>query len=736
MNIPSTPGEVTLPSVEAERVPTTTRPPPRQHPYSILEALRYFAGTDENLIWGPYYERFRAAQKERTGWRPWSLGAIWDGIPAASQTRPGRLAQYYNWFTGRDPAPTLTVTPLRMRAAVDDQANAGPTTPRAFDFWQQAVSMDDRSPSQIDFSQWYGREKHPVDYDDDFYTANYRALYERLCDFCETWFGGDVYLQDYRDYDGDDDSFSPWEVPMTEQFLQYARMVAHEDAGYVDWKDILNDPAHRKWLCVGIFSQIIERKIFNQLLFGAGPTIQAELDRQDESWVLSEGFIRKEGRRQIARLSLQRGLVPDNFWNEVDDLAGQTVLVFQPLFMLMALSNRRTVSQDGPVFWQEVHTILAMAGYFQVCMTVSPSIFHVLSASPGARFQWGEETHADQRIYDDSKAFHGSHNARWGVLARLSLDNNNNNNNDTNDTNDRDRDRVNRLSDVAADYAPLPLSDGEYRAIDHQRRRGGKVMYAVFPKLTRYTAENVGEIYDDGEMPATWGALREEGEGMRIRILSRCMVVYYQGLVHSPADQTDGAPLDDHLDKIERSRMAGGVLPFFKHHWDVDGTAARSLRWPLWPETVDIFWLYWLLSLAVTSVLRRAYGPPPPVEQRGLWATLLFRPLAYHFFEAVLYLALRVPGLSLFQGRYAWWQMQGLVMASDWIMVLLEPWRGGKFQFFSYLAALLIWLDQVIVDTVPRLVEALSGVLRNGAVGSLVDRTAAVFTAVNGTAGN
>lgn len=283
---PRTPDETTLPPVEAERIPTETRRPPRQFAYSFLEGLKYVAGTDQNLIWGPYYERFRAAQKERRGWTPWSLEAIWDGIPAASQTRPGRLARYYNWLTGQDPAPTLTAT-ARVRSTADDQRSGGPKSPQSFDFWQQAVSMDDRSPSQVDFTQWHGRVRHPVDYDDKFYADNYKALYDRLCDFCETWFGGAIYLEDYRDYG--DNNVSPWEVPMTEQFIQYASMVAHEDGGYVNWKDILSDPAHRKWLCVGIFAQIIERKIFNQLLFGAGPVIQAELDRQDASWLLSEG---------------------------------------------------------------------------------------------------------------------------------------------------------------------------------------------------------------------------------------------------------------------------------------------------------------------------------------------------------------------------------------------------------------------------------------------------------------
>lgn len=411
----------------------------------------------------------------------------------------------------------------------------------------------------------------------------------------------------------------------------------------------------------------------------------------------------------------------------MDDLAGQTVLVFQPLFMLMALGSRRTVGHDGPLFWQEVHTILAMAGYFQVCMAVSPSIFHVLSASPGARFQWGEEAHADEGIYEDSKAFHRSHNARWDVLAKLSSAN--------------AKSRVNRLLKTVEDpssvagYMPLPLSNEEYRFMDHQHRRGGKVMYAVFPKLTRYSAENVGQIFR-GDGPATSQALREAGEGTRIKIISRCMVVYYQGLMHSPADQTDGVPLDAHLDEIARERMAQGVLPFFQHYWDADGTPASRLRWPLWPENTDVFWLFWLLSIVVTPVLQWVYGPPPTLEHRHLWATLLFRPFYFHFADALAYLALRIAGPSFMQGRHAYWRYQGLGIAANLLMYVLDLSRGGKFHLFSYFAALLIWLDQALLNTLPNLALAFQGVLRDESAGSLVNRTVAAVTAANGTVGN
>jgi hypothetical protein len=160
-------------------------------------------------------------------------------------------------------------------------------TPIPITDWQKAIGLhDDWSPSRVNFSEWHGRYKHPSDYDDVFYQANYKALYETMRDFAEKWFGGDIYLEDYRDTEA---KISTWEVPMTDQFVQYASGVAHEDRDYIAWSEILNDPAHRKWLCLGILSQIIERKIWNQLLFGASPYYQHELDRHDLQWVAAEG---------------------------------------------------------------------------------------------------------------------------------------------------------------------------------------------------------------------------------------------------------------------------------------------------------------------------------------------------------------------------------------------------------------------------------------------------------------
>ncbi|TGJ85266.1 hypothetical protein E0Z10_g3515 [Xylaria hypoxylon] len=690
---------LTLPTVEALRAPRTFKKPPPRYNYTLLELIRYYTGNDPDLIWGPFYRKIRAAKHDTTEWEPYNVNQIWDNIPDAAQKRPGSIGRFFNWLFNHDPPPTLTVpkSVKKIKSEKTDDTDSYPTTPKVIKSWRSEIKIDDDwSPSQIDFTKWYGRLKHPADYDDEFFRNNYRILYERVCEFTETWFGRYAYLEDSRD---SKEEISAWDVPLTEQFTQYARVVAHEDRGYVEWKDILNDPVHRKWLCAGIFAQIIERKIFNQLLFGASKEFQDELERHDSHWVLQEGFSRKEGRRQIARSAIGEGLVPRNFWDAVDDLTGQTVLIFQPILTLVALQD--VTRTDLPGFWQEAHSLIAMAGYLQVCTAVSPSIFHILSASPGARFQWDDEAHADPSIYAASKAFHRSHEERWRVIADISSK-----------SGSADVSRlINSLEDSEdiTEYLPFPTNEQEYRLFDHQRRRGGKVMYAVFPKLTRYTAENIGQTAIDVR-PVTSQEMQEEGEGMRISILSRCMVVYYQGLVHSPADQEDGIPLEEYLQELAWDRMPG-ILPYWRYYWKDDGNPSAWLHWPVWPEGLDKYWLWWFITIIIGQIIQYNLGPLPSETDNGYWTTVVYKPFQWFAWEAMAYLVIRFSGITFFEGPWSFLRFHAL----GWVFYIatefLLKYGTGNARLFSLICAPLLWLDQVFFNKVPRTIMGLAGIL-------------------------
>ncbi|KAI0521532.1 hypothetical protein F5B22DRAFT_541426 [Xylaria bambusicola] len=694
----------TLPSVEYTRTKRTFRRTPQTFGYSFLDVLKYYTATDPDLIWGPFYNRVRAARhnarNSKSGWAPFGLSTIWAGIPETVQTRPGAIVGFVNWLTGNDPRPSLTPPPSGTWGTTRSSTSTEPRT--TVESWQREVmSKEDWSPSRIDFTEWYGRLKHPADYDDDFYRTNYRTLYNKICEVADTWFGADVRLEDLRDTK---EEISAWQVPMTEQFIEYARLVAHEDSGYVEWNEILNDPRHRKWLCVGILAQIIEKKIFSSLLFGASDPFSAELDRHDTHWAFQEGFTRKEGRRQIARAAVGTELVPDRFWDSVDMLAGQTVLIFQPLLSLVALGSGRSSGPQQASFYQEIHTILAMAGYFQVCMAISPSIFHILSASPGSRFQWEEEAHADSTIYQHSKGFHQSHEDRWRVIAELSSNN-------QNSTVTKIVESMGDLED-SSQYQPFPVNENEYRLMDHQRRRGGKVMYAVFPKLTRYTAENIGELILDIK-PALTREIQETGEGTRINILSRCMVVYYQGLIHAEAD--DGTSLDQHLQEILWKRMSGGILPYCRYYWLENGRAAYSLDWPLWPSYVDTYWLSWGLWVLVYSFFWKNIMASTPASADGNWFTaFLWQASVWFLAELGFYhLLLKAPWSFFNKGNWLFVKVRILSFAMAKVTQALLASMNEDLYLLSILAVPFVWLDKILLNTLPRVVMTMAGVIDN-----------------------
>ncbi|KAK5630632.1 hypothetical protein RRF57_006347 [Xylaria bambusicola] len=683
----------TLPPVEYARTKRTFRRTPQTFAYSFVDVLKYYTVTDPDLIWGPFYKRFRAARhnarNSKSGWVPFGLSTIWSGIPETVQTRPGAIEGLLNWFTGNDPRPHSH----RHQAIRRERQNL-PT--------RLSLGRELNHGSKRLQARRTGAHREltsPNDYDDDFYRTNYRTLYNKICEVADVWFGAGVRLEDLRDTK---EEISAWQAPMTEQFIEYARLVAHEDSGYVEWNEILNDPRHRKWLCVGILAQIIEKKIFTSLLFGASGVFSAELDRHDDRWVLQEGFTRKEGRRQIARAAVGAGLVPDRFWDAVDILAGQTVLIFQPLLSLVALGSGRSSGQEQASFYQEIHTILAMAGYFQVCMAVSPSIFHILSASPGSRFQWEEEAHADSTIYQHSKGFHQSHEDRWRVIAELSSKN-------QGATVTKIVESMNDLED-ASQYQPFPVNEDEYRLMDHQRRRGGKVMYAVFPKLTRYTAENIGELILDVK-PALTQEIQETGEGMRINILSRCMVVYYQGLIHAEAD--DGVSLDQHLKEISWNRMSGGILPYCRYYWLENGRATYSLEWPLWPSSVDTYWLSWgLWILGYSFVWKNILVSTPSNADDNLFTAFLWHAFTLFLAElGVYHLLLTSPWNFFNNGKWLFVKVRILSLVVVKIMEFLVQYANEEIYFFSILAVPFVWLDRVLLNTLPKFVMTLVGVI-------------------------
>ncbi|KAK7757058.1 hypothetical protein SLS62_001076 [Diatrype stigma] len=460
--------------------------------------------------------------------------------------------------------------------APDDKAvlaNLNSTTPYDVD---QELGADPR-PSQIDFRA-FGYSRHPEDYSDKYFIDLHRVLYDRVVDWAEKWFG-DIDLPDAPAYAG-----SPWQEEFGNQFIEYTRLVAHEDRHVGGWEALLRKRKFRKWLIVGIVGQIIQKKIFSELLFGVDRWWKHELESEDIRLVNVEGYRRKASRSEKVKMALGGMFVPSNFWGDVDDLAWRSALVFEPLINLLdiyrPLSGEHQTSLSH--LHQELHMIMSIAGFLQVCTALSPSVFHHLSATPGARMDYNIEHQAQVALYAESKDANETLEAQW----------------------EEAQDRLNAGTRLADDDVarfcqmyPIPLkpgvtvancetatTDADYskktkEALRH-RLRGARVQIAVFPMLKRYTPLNRGvrpqpinadpddndndndnattstttttTTTNDNQSPTKkkkggnvldWADL----EGQRVTDVSRCTVIYYQGLMYPRHPADDGVALDTHL---------------------------------------------------------------------------------------------------------------------------------------------------------------------------------------------
>ncbi|CAJ2500726.1 Uu.00g035790.m01.CDS01 [Anthostomella pinea] len=249
------------------------------------------------------------------------------------------------------------------------------------------------------------------------------------------------------------------------------------------------------------------------------------------------GYGRKASRSAFARTAVGWDLVPKEFWNRVDDLTAQVLIIFKPLIQLLMPYNSDLSWYKMFVFWQELHVLVSWAAFFQVCTALSPSVFHFLSATPGARMDYPLEQQADVALYRQSKTRHESQHDRWRKAVDAKL----------------------RGEAPLAIPPPLPTNAAEVRVAEHHRLRGAKIKFAVFPKLTMYRRRNLGRpLPDQGSRAYSQQELEDDFEGQRIVNLSNCRVVYYQGLIYPRDGQDDSVPLEVHLNTLAQQ---GAIVP-------------------------------------------------------------------------------------------------------------------------------------------------------------------------------
>ena len=229
--------------------------------------------------------------------------------------------------------------------------------------------------------------------------------------------------------------------------------------------------------------------------------------------------------------------MPENFWGHVDTLTFRTAVVFEPLINLLDLYRQfdKEHQTNERHLYQELHALLSIAAYLQVCIALSPTPFHLLSATPGARMDYPIETQADMSLYRESKEVNEQLDAQWDQVAEQVAKNQ--------AVAQSELDRLDYLYPI-----PRPNSgnyEQEKAKARHERLRGARVKLAVFPMLKRYKPENRG-VQPTTSRPQNQGDW-DKVEGQRIVEIARCTVIYYQGLIYPRNVLEDGVPLETHL---------------------------------------------------------------------------------------------------------------------------------------------------------------------------------------------
>ncbi|KAH8202716.1 hypothetical protein TruAng_003092 [Truncatella angustata] len=390
----------------------------------------------------------------------------------------------------------------------------------------------------------------PQGYDDGWFSQNNLVLYELSCKWSETYFAKRNLPESYND--------RTWFTRLNAQFIQYANLVAHEDIFFgpkfndkVDgWEHIIRDRKNRKWLIVGMLGQIIEKKIYVELLFGATAKEEKHLNQQDNDYIVNDGYQRAAARSHEINMVMGGKAVPDLFWEKVDSLTAYTANILQELFALTNIMDegndltkyeklKLKRNNDIAFMYAELHFIIAHAAYFHVCMRRSSSIFHFLSATPAARMDYPIEGQACYELYKLSKEEAERREKVESVKTKAEL---------------TELSSQPEYTEKEQSIRKLKL---HHRFEAHHRFRGAKVKFAVWPMITRYRPENIGQPivrptrglrFDDNDVPSQDEI--ESGEGQRIIEIGKCLVVYYQGIIY-PKDKSttsenfeaDGSPL-------------------------------------------------------------------------------------------------------------------------------------------------------------------------------------------------
>ncbi|KAK0751474.1 hypothetical protein B0T18DRAFT_402558 [Schizothecium vesticola] len=181
-------------------------------------------------------------------------------------------------------------------------------------------------------------------------------------------------------------------------FVHYAQLVARQDNHTGGWDWLLHSGRQRVYLIVGIIGKMLQTHVFDDLLFGGEDSAKAILQSQDEGLLTVEGYQRTDLRGRTVKAILGDGNLPVKFWDAVDVLTTKIATTLLPLVDLIDehFPEYRDVSLRG--FYQDLHYIVAEAGFFSLTLRESKDIFHFTWPFPGQAWDLDQDNH-DNEVY-------------------------------------------------------------------------------------------------------------------------------------------------------------------------------------------------------------------------------------------------------------------------------------------------------------------------------------------------
>lgn len=292
-------------------------------------------------------------------------------------------------------------------------------------------------------------------------------------------------------------SDSLW-LGFSKEFITYAGMIARQDKHRGGWDGLLRAKATRVPFTMGVIAKVLEVNVFDKLLFGADQVQEDLLSAQDIATIETEGeysptfsphtaykltrslgYRRTELRSRTVRACLGGDIIPPNYWPAVDALTMQLLALLLPMLNLMDKYFPDSRKHSLRAIHQDLHHIVAEAGYLCIAIRWSKNIFRFVTPLHGQQWEL-EQDNADNEAYEASKA-------------------------------------------AATDAAGLDASRGPSLI--------AKVQIVQWPQLQRWAAVGDLDALND-----------DEGAGETVSCIMRSRVVYYAGVVGDTADVAERVP--------------------------------------------------------------------------------------------------------------------------------------------------------------------------------------------------